>query len=524
MKKYIQKLDVFGEMPKLLIKNEIRHHSLFGGLMTLVLICISIVAFCLFAQELFIKTSPSVNLSTQTNSHPDQINYFNNFEFLIGIQNKNNIVEINESIFYAKGYISRTTVNETGTFNMKYEIDLEPCSDVLVDSIHYELFKHLNLKGFFCISKHQSKVNISDIYINEFWGNNNFQMIQIKFYQCNNKTMKCADQDTIDSYLHLTELSLFTIDTLIETRDYSNPFEQISKESFFYVSNSFKVSITEYISHLEMNSDDGFLFTTNSLKGTFKQDSIIDYTLYQDNVDTFISFSIQLNNIKEVYYRKYYKIQDLLAQVGGIYKAIFMIMEILMNFYVNHSYFERLINKYYFINLAPPLPNTATSTLNKFEITNTNSLKNITPKSSIRTSNENKFLKQKKNKLRLSFNEKFFSLSICTKHENINTQLYIKGKNTLSSFLDIDNYLKSVHQVQIIDHILFSEKQKKLIEYAFTPVLGVNSIGEVSNVYKEVVVDSYFSKVVKDKLKDYNDIIENYCNKSNKVKVNNFCN
>ena len=47
---------------------------------------------------------------------------------------------------------------------------------------------------------------------------------------------------------------------------------------------------------------------------------------------------------------------------------------------------------------------------------------------------------------------------------------------------------------------------------------------EVSNVYKEVVVDSYFSKVVKDKLKDYNDIIENYCNKSNKVKVNNFCN
>ena len=99
MKKYIQKLDVFGEMPKLLIKNEIRNHSLFGGLMTLVLICISIVAFCLFAQELFIKTSPSVNLSTQTNTHPDQINYFNNFEFLIGIQNKNNIVEINESIF-----------------------------------------------------------------------------------------------------------------------------------------------------------------------------------------------------------------------------------------------------------------------------------------------------------------------------------------------------------------------------------------------------------------------------------------
>ena len=74
MKKYIQKLDVFGEMPKLLIKNEIRHHSLFGGLMTLVLICISIIAFCFFAPELFIKNSPSLNLSTHTNSHPDKIN------------------------------------------------------------------------------------------------------------------------------------------------------------------------------------------------------------------------------------------------------------------------------------------------------------------------------------------------------------------------------------------------------------------------------------------------------------------
>jgi len=40
-------------------------------------------------------------------------------------------------------------------------------------SYNYNLVKDLDLKNFYCIDKYKQDL----VYNNEFWGNNNFQMI-----------------------------------------------------------------------------------------------------------------------------------------------------------------------------------------------------------------------------------------------------------------------------------------------------------------------------------------------------------
>ena len=110
------------------------------------------------------------------------MNYFNDFEFLLGIQNSDYKTEINERLFNAQGILFKIIVNEPGIYNIKSNIDLTSCDKALSNNKNLELYSDINLKGFYCISNHQEE----EIYIKEHWGKNEFSMIQIKFKDCDN--------------------------------------------------------------------------------------------------------------------------------------------------------------------------------------------------------------------------------------------------------------------------------------------------------------------------------------------------
>ena len=531
MKKVLLLIDQFGETPQFLINNRSHFSSLFGSIMTIFLFMITLIALFFFSEEIILRHSPSVNLSTQTEEHPRKIKYFNNFEFMIGIQNKEYKVEMNEKIFKAKGYLFNTTVNSTGTYNSKYEIDLAPCHIALQNSPNFELLSHYDLHGFYCFSKNQSSIDIDHIFINEFWGNNNFHMLQVKFSDCRNSSSdsSCAPQTEIDEALRLTELTFYTVDTFIKTRDYMHPFERGIQEKFFYVSNQFQVSITEYIRHLDVISDDGLLFTTNKQLNSFKIDSIIDYMINKRESSTFASMSIQLNNIDEVYYRKYYKIQDLAAQVGGIFKTLLIIFILITKSYSTHFYFEHLINKFFEIDLRDnfkehkilhQLQNESSKSKDK-------SIRPLCNNSTDAEHNHNSMLaqvditkkillkKKRKNKkqLRLSFFDKLCMLSLCpklsTSRQTNKDKLYFLGRDKLDYYMEIDNVLKHFHNQETLNSILFTNEQKALCDYIFKPILKCEAIGTrysistMPMIIKQKILgnDKWFSTKIIEKIK-----------------------
>lgn len=548
MKKIILLIDQFGYTPQFIVKKENQYHSIFGGITTILLYVIGFVAFCFFAQEIFLKKSPSVNLSTQNDEHPSAIQYENNFEFMIGIQNNQYKVVMNDTIFTAKGVLFKTIVNESGSYSDKIDLDLEPCSEALKNSTNYYLLEQYELDGYYCIARKQSKVGFSDLYVNEFWGNDKFQMIQIKIYDCQNSTTKqnCASQEEIDSFLGLTEMSVLMVDTLIQTRDYKNPFQRGIKEKFYYVSNKFQVSITEYIQHLEIISDDGLLFTTNESNDTFKIDSLIDYTIYQRDSKTMVSFSVQLNNIKEMYYRKYYKLQDLAAQVGGIFKTLLMIFTILTQFYSEHSYYEYLINHFFEIKFKKEdfQPTSLKKTCLKntkrkfFDTTKKDNINNQRTLSQHNLQTKNEEVKQKNKKchknLKLSFFDKVFFLTFIPKlskaRKNYLDKIYFFGRDKLSDYLEIGNVLNIFHNQETVITILFSEEQKKLSDYAFKPLLTPTSASTrysrddvLSKLKEKIIRDNFLTnnkKIDTDGKKSFNERKKHNNNSNNRKQTN----
>ena len=342
-----KKIDIFGYAPSLSIKNQLFHQTLFGGLLTLLIVIITIIILLFFSQELFNKNSPSVNLSMEALNHPQRLNYFDNFEFLIGIQNSSYMTEINEKIFGAKGSLFKTVVNESGIYNLKTNINLVSCDKALSNSKNKDLYLDLNLKGYYCISNDQDE----EPYLKEHWGNNDFSMIQIKFVDCDNKTGNCASEEEVYDFLHSADLSFYMIDNLVSTKNYKNPFSKVIKEQTFKVSDSYKVSVIQYLRHIRIESDDGLLFTTNHSKSSFVLGEFTHDIVFERDSSTFLTLSIELDNTLQKYQRKYYKLQDLAAQVGGVVNACFVIASLILKIYEKNSYFEYLINNFFEVRL-----------------------------------------------------------------------------------------------------------------------------------------------------------------------------
>ena len=356
-------------------------------------------------------------------NHPQRLNYFDNFEFLIGIQNSSYMTEINEKIFGAKGTLFKTVVNESGIYNLKTNINLVSCDKALSNSKNKDLYLDLNLKGYYCISNDQDE----EPYLKEHWGNNDFSMIQIKFVDCDNKTGNCASEEEVYDFLHSADLSFYMIDNLVSTKNYKNPFSKVLKEQTFKVSDSYKVSVIQYLRHIRIESDDGLLFTTNHSKSSFVLGEFTHDIVFERDSSTFLTLSIELDNTLQKYQRKYYKLQDLAAQVGGVVNACFVVVALILKLYEKNSYFEYLINNFFEVRLGEFQKtiklksyrnnihekknscNETMKTANTNTNTNTNSNSNGNNNNNVNNNNNNENItSDKKRKIEFSFLDKLY--------------------------------------------------------------------------------------------------------------------
>ena len=512
IKEYLRIIDFFGHDPSFIIKNNLKYKTHIGGLLTLIVIIISVITLIFFSEELYSKKSPSVNLITEANLNPSKINFFDNFEFIIGIQNDNFIVQRNESIYYAKGFLFQTIINSSGIFNIKEEIDLDSCDKALKNSINYELFKDLNLNNYYCFSKNQSKININNIYLNEYWGNNGFQMLQIKFYDCVNtdeyvikNNITCASEEILKENLNLADLSLYFIDTFISTNNYKNPFQRGIHEYFYDVSKNFLLTLTQYYNHIEINDDSGLIFTTSNKINSFKLSDMVTNKADERTGEHFLTLTLQLNNIIEKYQRKYYKLQDYAAQVGGVINTLIIICYFILKFYDENAYFEFLINEYFEIKLFEKKKTESNISFLENNEINNNVNKNINKKkeknklknfkenpSNLNGSKKNNYQKNKngsfinnliksKKKINLSFCDKFFFIQFCQKKsrakKNGILEVYLLAKNHLMNYMDILGYLKHLFSEDQKHKLLLNEDQQKIFDYIFKPILSHNYIG-----------------------------------------------
>ena len=350
---YFLILDSFGVGINFYLEGYKDYRSQLGGFITLVIYVITIICGIIFSKNLLQRVNPSVSTTSANYPNPEKILYPNNTFFILGIT-VDSLPFINESIYRPIAYIN-TKVNGSEEL-MRQNISVDLCDKVLnEDYKYYNVIKHLNLSNFYCIDLNQnnkSGINNDELYINEFWGNDGFRMLQIKIFNCSavaDDISQCADNDIIKEKLSSPIISYYTLKNYIDTNNYKNPFVRGLQETFYYVSYKKFISATQYLKHVQIHSDKGFLFSEEEIIADHTIDSLIEYSETDQEDGKIFTISIQLTNKIDIYTRTYNKLQDLGAEIGAVYGALHMVLAIIFQFYNNSKLFCDIINNFFLI-------------------------------------------------------------------------------------------------------------------------------------------------------------------------------
>ena len=350
---YFLILDSFGVGINFYLEGYKDYRSQLGGFITLVIYVITIICGIIFSKNLLQRVNPSVSTTSANYPNPEKILYPNNTFFILGIT-VDSLPFINESIYRPIAYIN-TKVNGSEEL-MRQNISVDLCDKVLnEDYKYYDVIKHLNLSNFYCIDLNQnnkSGINNEELYINEFWGNDGFRMLQIKIFNCSavaDDISQCADNDIIKEKLSSPIISYYTLKNYIDTNNYKNPFVRGLQETFYYVSYKKFISATQYLKHVQIHSDKGFLFSEEEIIADHTIDSLIEYSETDQEDGKIFTISIQLTNKIDIYTRTYNKLQDLGAEIGAVYGALHMVLAIIFQFYNNSKLFCDIINNFFLI-------------------------------------------------------------------------------------------------------------------------------------------------------------------------------
>ena len=350
---YFLLLDSFGVNMSFYVKGYRDYRSHLGGLITIIIYVGTVICAVIFARNLWIKSNPTVNTASAVYPNPTKLYYPDNFFFMFSV-NVDSIPFIDEKVYRAVGYISYK-VNSTEEISQQ-NISLDICSNVFDESFkYYDSIKHLNLSNFYCISLDKNinnGIEKEDLFINEFWGHEGFQMLQVKVYNCQaiaEDKRECADHNEIKSKLKSPIISYYTLKNYIDTNNYKNPYVPGLQETFYYVSYKKYMSATEYLKHVQITSDYGLLFYKEENNSDSTVDSMVEYSEADPEDGKIFTMSIQLTNKIDYYTRSYYKIQDLGADIGAIYGALHMIFSILFQLYNTSKLFNNIINSFFLI-------------------------------------------------------------------------------------------------------------------------------------------------------------------------------
>ena len=267
------------------------------------------------------------------------------FDFFIKLQDPNKIGFIDQSIYTVKAFINSVLPNGTSP---SLDIDIEPCKNSTFTDENLELFFPYNFTNSWCISRNQSKVSKQEIRLQGVYGQLDFHMLIFKFYVCaNTSTYKnCSSQEIINSYLSNAYLSLYTIDNFIQTNNFDKPTTKAVKGLFITISNNYYATATLFYDRIQVTSDIGLIFAQNHILSSISANPLL-YNFNFQITGKFASFALQLNNIKIQYFRKYMKLAEFLAQVGGLLQVIKIIATIIYTYYNQHFYFEDLFNGFF---------------------------------------------------------------------------------------------------------------------------------------------------------------------------------
>lgn len=134
------------------------------------------------------------------------------------------------------------------------------------------------------------------------------------------------------------------MNSIINTKNYTNPIQSFISTQYKNVRINSSKSLNIFIREEELITDKGLIFEDFSTEKSYSYD-YSDSDDADPNVDSLLDINLMVSNHKLINRRQYIKVQNILANLGGLYKALSMAFYFLVFFFSSVKMNVKIINK-----------------------------------------------------------------------------------------------------------------------------------------------------------------------------------
>jgi hypothetical protein len=370
--KLLYDVNMFGEPVKLYLDKKSTIKTKVGGILTFILI-ISMILCCWFlGNDIIYKRNPLSYTQTNISDVYATIKFTKQtFPLAFSLQDYLGAIVDDPRILDIRPFIRRFVVNnQTEKWEALPIIDLETRNCLQEDFPTYTLenFKKYNLQLYTCLKS--PELTVAGYYTERY-----VQFIELDISLCDydKKPDFCWDKEKMTNHIDVSKISvnLYYNSPFLQTNNYENPITTALSKGNKYINTDSFVNVRFYIQINYLFIDTGYI-GTNVEETSFMQmgETSTDLIKYSPIDKMLMKFSILSSNTSTFYYRKYVKLVDLIANLGGVLKVLTFTFAIFEYYFANVEFDEILINKAFKLDLEKDSDNSKNnSNINKIENT-----------------------------------------------------------------------------------------------------------------------------------------------------------
>ena len=330
--KFMKLIDIYGVEVKLTIDKKQKINTICGGAFTIVTLLCTIAFAWFIGNDILYKTKPLSYFDLKVAETFTKINLSKNyFPIAVGLTdldsnpiNDNSLVEIS---FIKKDYILN---NETNSLLLKNttNVELILCLPEHFPTISEAVYKAASLPTYYC-------PKYDNLYVEGYWTEETLSYLSYSIKKCDYDLFpkKCKTKKEIDEFISANTLNynILIVENILSVGNYETPIVPI-------VSLIYKFLHGENLKITNFQIQNNFLITDNAFFSENNEETKIskmvelqtDLLKIDEKTKEMAQMNIYSSNRSEMYYRKYIKISDILASLGGLIKVFMTVFTIMI--------------------------------------------------------------------------------------------------------------------------------------------------------------------------------------------------
>lgn len=363
--KFLERQDHFSYNFNFEFLGKKKFHTLIGIILSLIMNIGCLVMCIIYLVELCSHSNPNVNYTKIKKTQTTNLT-LNTKELLysIGLRNKNYQIIKDPTIVSVVPIYEYMYKNNDGSL-VQEEILLDIINCTVLHSKFLEIglgdqFITNGIKDFFCFNgTYKGKpIILGGNYGSNFYGN-----LAIYIRKCINSTENfqkniiCQPEKVIKENMQDAWIQIKYSSAFIDSDNYSSPISYVLDGYYTRLDYSINKMLYTYFNQVNFYSENNIIFNNQHHYTAIKEDDEVTDLNVENSDGSIFTAYVCSSYTRENYKRSYIKIQEIGANIAGLFNCIFVIVFLAIKFYQSHLLDIKILN--YFLKVNPkalPMP------------------------------------------------------------------------------------------------------------------------------------------------------------------------